>query len=64
MKIFTKNGENLIYWNEERLQMKVYTKRSILRVKTEDIEEMEENEESIRRCPPFPISSVSICYQG
>ena len=29
---FTKNRENQIYWNEEHLQMKVYTKRSILSI--------------------------------
>ncbi len=32
VKIFNKNGENLIYWNEEHLQMKVYLKRSILSI--------------------------------
>ena len=32
VKSFTKSGENLIYWNEDYLQMKVYLKRSILSI--------------------------------
>ena len=32
VKMFVKNGENIIYWNEEQLQMKVYIKRSILSI--------------------------------
>ena len=58
VKIFVKNGENIIYWNEELLQMKVYIKRIILYIRKQEkwvqrrngLVEVQKSTRSTRHC--------------